>query len=177
MGATQHALQVSASPSLTCRRSHRRPVTKTDRGARGSDCLEEGPRIQLDPAFVRLRPGGDRLGKAVCSALERYGAIVIDNERMPCGSSSGTDAAGRRGRRGYRGCGTTRDYPDLDLPVDRMRAPSLALVGPLKPVQPGISATKSAPVATHSRVRPDRCGPSGRNHPSLATVNPVARDI
>lgn len=120
-GAISHALQVSLPITVNCAGSFRAPATKSDGGARGAQCVQEGSRIQLDPAYDCVRTEM-LLGRAVCHALQTYGAFVIDNNGGTAMGLFGQNVASwPGGQRGYRRAGIDSDYTALRLPMDRLR--------------------------------------------------------
>jgi len=120
--AIKHALQVTLPGAVNCSRVFREPATKTDgRSASTTDCIQEGARVQMARGFdcwaIKTK-----MGEAICFALKKYGAYVMDN--------NGSDIMAffaqhrltwRTSSADYAAVGITHDYQDLGLPMTRLR--------------------------------------------------------
>jgi hypothetical protein len=120
--AIPHALQVSLPKDMNCSRDFRAPATKTDGRSTSTDCIQEGARVQLDPAYDCDRIS-TLMGQAVCASLQKYGAYVMDNN----GSSSMAIYAQHRkswaaGVEDYAAVGIKGDYQNLGIPMSELHA-------------------------------------------------------
>jgi hypothetical protein len=120
--AIPHALQVSLPKDMNCSRAFREPATKTDGRSTSTDCVEEGARVQLDPAYDCERVPS-RMGQAVCATLQDYGAYVMDNN----GSTSMAIYAQHRkswatGVQDYAAAGIKGDYQNLGIPMSQLHS-------------------------------------------------------
>jgi hypothetical protein len=117
-GVIDHTLVFSSDQN--CSKDFRYPATKTDGHSSQSDCLPEGARVQLDPAVdVNALPGATRAEKIVARALQRYGAVNVDNggARMAFTFEAPTDESNP-----YRATGLAWDsYNMRAIPWDRLR--------------------------------------------------------
>lgn len=119
--AIPHALQVSLPTSWNCSRVFREPATKTDGRATTTSCIQEGARVHMNRAFDCSTPP-TKMGQAVCFAMRKYGAYVMDNN----GSSVMAFFAQHRltwptASTDYAAVGVTRDYQSLGLPMTSLR--------------------------------------------------------
>lgn len=122
--AIPHAVQVSLPGSMNCADTFRAPATKTDGGATTTPCVEEGARLYLSRAFDCLTVE-TALGRAVCFAMQRYGAYVIDNNGSQVMAVYGQQRdSWPTGAADYAAAGISRDYMELGLPVARIRVMS-----------------------------------------------------
>ncbi len=120
-GAIPHALQVSLPVTANCAGAFRVPATKSDGRVRAGPCVEQGARLQLDPTFDCTQMKVP-LARAVCHALQTYGAFVIDNNGGTGMGLFGQHVASwAEGQRDYRSAGIEGDYRTLDLPMERLR--------------------------------------------------------
>jgi hypothetical protein len=120
--AIPHALQVSLPKDMNCSRAFREPATKTDGRSSSSDCIEEGARVQLDPAYDCDRIS-TLMGQAVCASMQKYGAYVMDNN----GSRSMAIYAQHRdswpaGINDYAAVGIKGDYQNLGIPMTELHS-------------------------------------------------------
>lgn len=119
--AIHHALQVSLPMAMNCSRGFREPATKTDGRATSTACVQQGARVQLDPAYNCSSPP-TRLGRAVCYAMQKYGAYVMDNNRSATMGFFGQQRQSwPTASADYSAAGITQDYQSLGLPITRLR--------------------------------------------------------
>lgn len=111
-GVINHALAF-ASPKNN--NKFRPPASKTD--GNGSGPFEEGMRFQLDPS-VNCAGMPTKAEKAICTALQVYGAYDVDNTGGGTGfffQSNGDPSV-------YQAAGITGDYMQFsNIPLDKMR--------------------------------------------------------
>lgn len=116
-GVIPHALVFATDNA--CWDGFRAPATKTDGASDRTDCIQEGARVQLDPAVdLNELPLSDG-ERAVAIALQRFGAYVIDNggARMAVMFELPTD-----GSDPYEAAGLRWDYYAMDaIPWHRLR--------------------------------------------------------
>lgn len=119
--AIKHALSVSLPVSFNCAGKWREPATKTDGRSSASDCVIQGGRYQMDPGFD-CSTVGTKMGRAVCYALQKYGAYNMDN--------NGSDKMVFYGQHrrswptadsDYAAVGVSGDYSGLGIPMNRLR--------------------------------------------------------
>jgi len=117
-GAIEHTLAFSSDNN--CSRLFRRPATRTDGHSTDPDCLPEGARVQLDPAVdVDALPGATTAERIIARALQRYGAVNVDNGGAAMALIFEVPTAGLDP---YPGSGLTWDYYDMRaIPWDRLR--------------------------------------------------------
>jgi hypothetical protein len=117
-GVIDHTLVFSSD--LNCSARFRYPATKTDGHSSDPDCLPEGARVQLDTVIdVDALPGATRAEKIVARALQRYGAVNVDNggARMAFVFEVPTDVPDP-----YAASGLSWDFYDMTaIPWDRLR--------------------------------------------------------
>jgi len=119
--AISHALQVTLPSAMNCSGTFREPATKTDGRSTFTDCVQEGARVQLDPTYDCTVPP-TKMGRAICYAMEKYGAYVMDNN----GSSIMAFFAQHRlswpnAATDYDAVGITHDYQNMGIPMTRLR--------------------------------------------------------
>lgn len=111
-GVINHALGFASPKNAS---GFRAPATKSDGG--GSGPFVEGMRFQLDPTFdCNAMP--TKAEKAVCVALQVYGAYNVDNT----GGGTGWFFQANDPNGVYPAAGITGDYMAFEnIPMDRMR--------------------------------------------------------
>lgn len=118
-GVVNHALVFSTDMG-NCSGTFRHPATKTDGRSSSSACLPEGARVQLDPSVdLDAIPGITKGEKIIGRALQKYGAINIDNggARMAFSFEKPTDEADP-----YPSAGLASDYFNMSrIPWNRLR--------------------------------------------------------
>jgi hypothetical protein len=75
-GVIPHALAVQSSQ--TCASTYLSPANKTDGTSTSASCIPEGAHIQLSPSVNVKKLGLGKVNLAVATALQKYGAYVVD---------------------------------------------------------------------------------------------------
>lgn len=141
-GVIDHALVFSTN---ACGTEHRAPATKSDGRVSGSGGVPEGIRVQLDPSVNCDTLAGAGSGeKAVCKAMQKYGAYNID-----CGGSTMAlqfeNPIGKTDP--YKAAGLSWDYFSLShIPWEKMRV--------LKAWNSYTSVGQSSPTSVASPIPP-----------------------
>lgn len=121
-GSIDHALSFLTSSPVA--KLFRYPASSTDGTYGGSDGVQEGMRIQLDPSVhVDSIPGITPGEKMIAKALQKYGAYCVDNgggNNQAMGFYAEKPIAGQADP--YPAVGFTQDWPQLPhIPRDKLR--------------------------------------------------------
>jgi hypothetical protein len=122
-GEIPHALAIQSYN--VCKEVFRAPALKTDGQSERADCLPEGTRLRLDPTLdVDSLPGITPAGKAVATAMQRYGGFVMDVSAAPLSVAFERAPDGGRTEPGavYRSAGLRWDYDGMEqIPWNRLQ--------------------------------------------------------
>ena len=121
-GQIPHALVIQIDNA--CSGTFRAPAVKTDGTSTRSDCIPEGARVRLDPtvnlATLTMTPAA----RTIATALQVYGAYVIDVGGSPLSLSFERDTSAASTAIGsvYQNAGLRWDYDNIPgIPYNRLQ--------------------------------------------------------